>query len=268
MKIAYTFNGITGGLSGKNYAMKDQDNQKYLIKLVYKYIKENIIQHNDVDFFIFSWQKEQEDLFKELYKPKKSLFTEQIKFDTPPHLNSKNSNFSRVQAHYSRWYGFDEVIKLKTQYEEENNFKYDLVVNVRMDTLWNRPYDFSKLDVDKIHLTKHINKKWGWGNGNNPNELEDHIYVMNSDNMNKFSKMYDKLDEYTSPGQCPQWNSISSHFLSVWHLRKLGWLNEDTINFSFLTELHTDNQSDETDYTTMRFRNLTIENIKEIINES
>ena len=62
MKIAYTFNGITGGLSGKNYDMKDQDNQKYLIKLVYKYIEENIIQHNDVDFFIFSWQKEQEDL--------------------------------------------------------------------------------------------------------------------------------------------------------------------------------------------------------------
>ena len=265
MKIAYTFNGITGGLSGKNYDMKDQDNQKYLIKLVYKYIEENIIQHNDVDFFIFSWQKEQEDLFNELYKPKKSLFTEQIKFDTPPHLDSESS---RVQAHYSSWYGFDEVMKLKTEYEEENNFKYDLVVNVRMDTLWNRPYDFSKLDVDKIHLTKHINRDWGWGNGNNPNELEDHIYVMNSDNMNKFSKMYGKLNEYTSPGQCPQWKSISSHFLSVWHLNKLGWLNEDTINFSFLTELHADNQSDETDYTTMRFRELTIENIKEIINES
>ena len=43
MKIAYTFNGITGGLSGKNYDMKDQDNQRYLIKLVYKYIEKTKI---------------------------------------------------------------------------------------------------------------------------------------------------------------------------------------------------------------------------------
>ena len=86
--------------------------------------------------------------------------------------------------------------------------------------------------------------------------------------MNKFSEMYNNLNEYTSPGQCPQWKSISSHFLSVWHLNKLGWLNDDTISFSFLTELHSDNQSDETDYTTMRFRDITIEKIKEIINES
>jgi hypothetical protein len=192
------------------------------------------------------------------------MFREQMKFDTPPHLDSEST---RVQAHYSRWYGFNEVIKLKTEYEKENNFKYDLVINVRMDTLWNRPYDFSKLDINKIHLTKHINRDWGWGNGNNPNELEDHIYVMNSDSINKFSEMYNKLDEYTSPGQCPQWRSISSHFLSVWHLNKLGWLNEDTISFSFLTELHADEQSNKTDYTTMRFRNNTIEDIKEIINE-
>jgi hypothetical protein len=47
----------------------------------------------------------------------------------------------------------------------------------------------------------------------------------------------------------------------------LGWLNEDTISFSFLTELHADEQSNKTDYTTMRFRNNTIEDIKEIINE-
>ena len=39
--------------------------------------------------------------------------------------------------------------------------------------------------------------------------------------------LFDKLDEYTSPGQCPQWNTISNHFLMVWHLWKLNLLSTD-----------------------------------------
>ena len=45
--------------------------------------------------------------------------------------------------------------------------------------------------------------------------------------------MFDHLDEYTLPGQCPQWNTISHHFLMVWHLRKLGMLSEETLKKTF-----------------------------------
>ena len=41
--------------------------------------------------------------------------------------------------------------------------------------------------------------------------------------------------QYTKPNECPSWKLMSSHFLSVWHLNKLGILNQDTISESFTT---------------------------------
>ena len=270
MRVAYTFNGLTGGLVGKNYQHTGQDDQPYIIRLVHHYINENILKHNDnVDFFIFSWQTEQEDLFNELYKPKKSKFQKQIKFELPQHLLNDTNNYNRQQAHYSRWYGFKEVMKLKTEYEKENNFTYDLVINVRMDILWNEVIKFDMLDTKKIHLAKCINRPYGWGSGVKENEVLDHIFAMSSYKIDKLSEMYDWLDIYTLPGQCPQWNSISHHFLTPWHLNSLGYLDKDTIEFPFGVvhdEEHTKDNAGQ--YSILRFRNLTIDKIKEITNES
>ena len=87
----------------------------------------------------------------------------------------------------------------------------------------------------------------------------DHIFISNPDNMHKFLTLYNYLDEYTSPGQCPQWKLISSHFLSVWHLNKLGLLNQDIITDSNIS-CWDNGYSLFTDYYIFRYKNHNLSN--------
>ena len=84
--------------------------------------------------------------------------------------------------------------------------------------------------------------------------------------MKGYSTMFDFLDEYTLPGQCPQWNTISNHFLMVWHLRKLGLLSEDIVKKTF-SNWHDNNPkiiggSKEVDYDIFRYRQLSRKEVK------
>ena len=55
MKIAYTMNGLIGGLSGKNSSGSARDDQIIVLKYVSEILQKYIMPWNDVDFFIFSW---------------------------------------------------------------------------------------------------------------------------------------------------------------------------------------------------------------------
>ena len=90
--------------------------------------------------------------------------------------------------------------------------------------------------------------------------------------------MFDNLDQYTLPGQCPQWNLISSHFLMIWHLNKLNLLSEDNVVKSFnslgsvpmveeMGKVGGSQSNLNIDYDLFRYRKLTKEQIKEVINE-
>ena len=266
MKIAYTLNGLIGGFSGKSTGNANKDSDSLLIlDYVSKIIKKNIIQHNDVDFFIFSWHTNFEDELNKSFKPKKIKLEEQIGFSIPEHL--KNGNINRVISHKSRWYGFKEVMKLVERYEAENDFEYDLVVNARFDICWNKPIFFSEFDVNKFHIPIHIDHpNYGWPDGSN--EILDHVFASNSDWMKGYSSLFDFLDHYTLPGQCPQWNTISHHFLMAWHLSQLGILSSDTVKKSF-NNLHERNseiiggtKGNIVDYDIFRYRQLSREDIK------
>jgi len=271
MRIAYTLNGLIGGLGNSknmNVDLGDYGNESLLVlRYVSKFLKKYVLDNNDIDLFIFSWQVDKEEEFKKYLNPKKMKLIPQIDFEIPEHLKGKNDR--RVLAHYSRWYGFKEVMKLRQEYEKENNIKYDLVVNARFDLCYNRPFDFSKLPVNQFHIPIHPNRPmYGWP-AEQP-EILDHIFASNSDMMNEYSFLFDHLDEYTLPGQCPQWNTISNHFLMVWHLWKLDLLYLDIVkkSFSTYTEGVVDNQEGKTDYDIIRYRNLSVDDIeKELENE-
>jgi len=240
MKIAYTINGLLGGFSGKNSDTKTgttKEDYVLILRYISNILKKNIAEHNDVDFFIFSWHTDLKDEFLE-YLPSTTRVISllpQLEFPIPLHL--RHGDIGRVIAHKSRWYGFKQVMSLVDDYEVENNFEYDLVVNARFDLCWTRPYDFSKLDNNRFHIPAHKNKRhidWGWPNPapEHP-EIVDHVFASNSNWMKGFSSMFDHLDIYTLPGQCPTWNTISHHFLMVWHLRQLGILSEEWVIKSF-----------------------------------
>ena len=272
MRIAYTLNGLIGGFGNyKTYNIDKLSNygdeSSLTLKYASKFLKKYVLDNNDVDVFVFSWQVDKLEEFKKYLNPKKIKVIPQIDFEIPKHLKGKNDK--RVTAHYSRWYGFKEVMKLKKEYEKENDFKYDLVVNARFDLCYNKPFDFSCLPTNQFHIPIHPNKPtYGWPNENS--EILDHIFASSSENMDNYSSLFSFLSEYTMPGYCQQWNVISHHFLMVYHLWKLNLLNTDTVKKSFSTYTGdmADNQEGKTTYDIIRYRNLSSEDIiKEIENE-
>ena len=91
----------------------------------------------------------------------------------------------------------------------------------------------SQLNINDVHLARELDlskainapKKW--------DHMLDHIIVLNPFDMDRFATIFDKLGEYTTPGECPQWDNISSHMMFPWHLNKLGLFNKDKIKFPF-----------------------------------
>ena len=272
MKIAYTLNGLIGGFENcKTYDIDKLstygDESLLTLKYTSKFLKKYVLDNNDIDIFVFSWQVDKLEEFKKYLNPKKIKVIPQIDFEIPEHI--KGTNDKRVIAHYSRWYGFKEVIKLKKEYEKEHNFKYDLVINARFDLCYNKPVDFSSLPTNQFHIPIHPNRPtYGWPTENN--EILDHIFASSSENMDNYSSLFYFLGEYTLPGYCEQWNTISNHFLMVYHLWKLSLLDVDIVKKSFSTYTSdvVDNQEGKTTYDIIRYRNLSFEDIiKEIENE-
>jgi len=187
-----------------------------------------------------------------IYKPKLIVPQKQIVFDIPRHLLGIDVN--RVQAHYSRWYGNKKVVELKSQYEKNNNFVYDMVMVLRFDTVWHSTIYFDQYSNKDIHLPKQTfkgqTKHWGYPNVNSP-EVIDHFIFSNSNAIDTFYKnMFDKLDEYTMPNECPSWNGISHHYLIVWHLRQIGLL--DSVKFTYTFYDHHSDIDNPFDYTLVR----------------
>ena len=229
MRIAYTINGLIGGFVGRNSQTSDKSKDSTIIlEYVSNLLRKNVIEPNNADVFIFSWHTDFEEQFNKFLNPTSISLEEQIDFEIFEHL--KGGDHNRVNGHLSRWYGFKEVMNLVRNHEQKNNIKSDMVVNARFDICWNRPFDFSNLETDKFHIPWHPDiPNYGWPFGSP--EILDHVFASNSDSMNSYSTMYDKLENYTLPGNCPSWKTISNHFLMIWHLKELGLLDQIVKSF-------------------------------------
>ena len=89
------------------------------------------------------------------WNPKKVTYEKPRSFEDE---FNQNWNSQWPQAHpkdnqISMFYGIEEVIKLKREYEEENNFKYDYVVRMRTDLLFlESPGNINEYDENKLHV--------------------------------------------------------------------------------------------------------------------
>lgn len=218
MKIALCLHGLVGSINTKSYARDESDlsGKKLCAELSFKDWKRCILDENDIDVFFHTWDSELEDYLVESYKPKKYQIEEQIIFK----VEYKDDN-QRNQAQYSRWYGGKKVIEMKSEYEKENKFKYDCVIDARFDLAWNNPIKFTDYDMSYFHIpTVKKNGTWfGWPHTTQP-EVMDFLFFSNSENMNNFSPLlYDMLGDYNKT--IYQWNGMSAHFLSFAHLLNL-----------------------------------------------
>ena len=256
MKTAICFNGLVGSTYGKSHDL--QGDFKKCFEISSTLYKEHIIDKNDTDIFVHSWSTNLENEIINTYKPKKHLIENQIIFDIPDYVIGDTD---RTQSHYSRWCSAKKVIDLKIEYEKENNFKYDCVMLARFDLAWQSDLIFdeydhkyfwtgkwpkkilngrmlSDLEYWELSDTPYIRTSTGitypcnfdtvwWGYPHTDGGLLGTWFFSSSKNMNKFSKLFDNLNEYTKDGNCSNDDAgrVSNHQLSLYHLKQINLIN-------------------------------------------
>ena len=255
-KVALCLSGKIGNTKGKS------GNHKSDVRILmkgYEHYKRHIIDKNDVDIFIHSWDVELKKDIEMLYKPKKIIVEKQIKFKIPNYVKGVGKlNFirhRRKQNHYSRWYSNKIVNKIRNEYEINNNFKYDFVMTTRFDLAFERDVIFENYSNKNFYAGRFSslednkgNDLFQCGRGSiyemlNRGEKIDHLnhntygypkdnkglidlwFFSNSDDSTLFNNLYDHLNEYNKPDNCPYGvggtrKTISSHQLSLYHLKK------------------------------------------------
>ena len=239
MKIAFCLHGLVGSRSSK-YGL----NKNINLKIPYSYFQKNIFKNNsNVDIFLHSQSYEAKKELIHLYKPK-SFKIEKLKdfsFSIKhPHLKRLNilrlKSFvesligiksskkkisyliKKANASYSRWYSFKEAIKLMRQYERKHNFKYDIVFITRYDLIIKKKFYLNLFNKKKLTVSHHNSvpgprnnymTKPQKNNKTSTKGLSDLWFASCSENMVKFSKLFDQIENYP----------ISNHFSSFYHAK-------------------------------------------------
>jgi hypothetical protein len=237
-RVAFCLSGIVGGVKGKSGDTGNELTSNAILKIGYDHYKKYVFDKNvNVDVFIHTWSVDSEEKIKELYQPKKSIFQKQVIFDVPEFIKGE---YKRKQNHYSRWYSTKKVVDLKSQYEKENNFKYDLVFLTRFDIAWQKELDFNKFNPKYFYAADCYQNKplFGliplkYGYPYMSEGLADLWFLSNSSYIDILSTLFDNLGEYNKPGQCPISPSvgISNHKLVSYHLKQKNLIKK--LRFAF-----------------------------------
>jgi len=179
---------IRGAISkiGSRFTYKNTiyaDNREYInYRSVYNSIKKHIIDANldyDVDVFLQSWNYDIKDELISLYKPVSHLIEDNaIYFDEIEDKCKRADDFGGI----SQALAIQKVLTLKEVYENNNNFKYDIVILFRPDVLIWTDMIFSKYDLSYFYT-----------DGHQENQGDIH-FVMNSMHANIFKDLYLSLD--------------------------------------------------------------------------
>ena len=224
----------TPSIRGKNFhqkVLKESSTADTDPRKGYHNLKHLIMDHYSTDVFCHCWNVEYQERILSLYKPKKSIFENQKDFDT----NLENYNINENERNINKWnmseiakkgyndvfenrnnwektieefkiqafrtssrlYSTKRVIELKTQYEEEHNFKYDIVLICRYDNFWNYKYNLNLNTLDNTFCYLEYRK-----NRKDSNYSVNDLWILcNSDISNLFGKMFDERFNYCI--RCP-----------------------------------------------------------------
>jgi hypothetical protein len=184
-------------------------------KETYQSFKDNIIMplshFGDMDIFIHTWDELNtnscnavkldplyknmgifdENEIKDLYKPKRMIIET---FDKIKHIFLLKNFTARLPPYERTWdgemlfstpmfYKIQKCNELKKQYEEEDNFIYDVVIRYRPDILMDKPIDLSDFNPQKIYCAD-----FGW----------DSFMYSSSKNMDFICNIFDELSNVYS----------------------------------------------------------------------
>lgn len=221
MKIAICYYGLAHNLD--DVQNSNACNLPVNFRSAYELHKNNLWIPNEMDVFIHSWSYKKEKDINDLYKPIKSIFEPQIDFtNIANNINNDPSLFGHYQrAHImSRWYSTKKSIELKSEYEKEKNFKYDLVMVTRFDCKYTGNWDLKSLNPSLFYITG------GWG-ANYSKEYPDLWFISNSNYIDKLSSLYDNMKHVFYENRFDDVSNYwGGHLLARRHIAREGLLNK------------------------------------------
>jgi|TARA_B100000085_G_scaffold123031_1_gene111992 hypothetical protein len=199
MKIALCLHGYFANAGGTEAS-----------ELAKKYIQRKILDGNDVDIFVHSWDLINQEKILSLYNVTDSCFEEQKDFseeltkfnaewfeegfDRDATMYKTNTIFRGLSYLYSRM----KTIELKKEYENKNGFEYDCVVLARFDLSRRglehpQVYYVTKMNFDpSLDMQYLYSAHWNQMN----HGYADHWFYSNSKNMDIVGSLYNEVFKY------------------------------------------------------------------------
>lgn len=188
MRVAICYYGLSSNIG------RIQNSNAYNLPVNYLSNYENhkqvLIKPNNADVFMHTWYHDSVDDVLVKYEPKKYVIEPQIDFyEKASNINNDPTVFGYHQRHHilSRWYSNMRSIRLKEQYEIENNFKYDIVMVTRFDCFYSGEWNLLTLDPSYFYIIG------GWGADYNK-EFPDVWFISNTENIDVLGNMYNTLN--------------------------------------------------------------------------
>lgn len=200
----------------------------------FNHIKKHILDNNNVDIFIHSWDISNKNIIQDLYANwiKNSIFEQQIDFmpifnrnnlDKVPH----NKGYSHFTNALSQYYSVQESFKLIDS-------TYDIVIRARFDLgrinrntsgpfNTNNPYAVQCINFDQsLDMNKFYMAKWQQSYLDNEGPADMWFYS-GWDNMKHFCNLYDIIsNDVTYGSEYEEWAISSSS--NAWVLNVIkGW---------------------------------------------
>lgn len=179
-------------------------------KKCYGYLKQSVIEPLDPDIFVDTWKKPggttnasgvtadqkpvTEETLRRLYAPtsfriekfKEQYFTQKNGVTVPKQLREHTNHW---KGNIPMFYKMNGCNRMKSEYEAENRFTYDLVIKLRPDMIVRRELPKSVLrSPDTLwHSVCMINEDV---------QVSDKFAVSSSENMDYYTSVWDRLNEY------------------------------------------------------------------------
>jgi hypothetical protein len=169
----------------------------------FKYIKQNLLDHYDVDVFFHTWVKNWDRNAIDLYKPKDALIEEDSIFGNFPNyriVSSSHPARNTILMYRS--------IKYADMLRKNSHTEYDWIIRTRFDFALNTKIQFNQLDRTKMYFCNTRSNIQS-------TEVHDQFALATPNDMSIYSSVYDNIHSYHSEG-CV----VNGEDLLIYHLAK------------------------------------------------
>jgi hypothetical protein len=158
----------------------------------YSSFKYYLLDKFDIDVFFYGVENKfgktkNEIDFKKKFRPVSCVINEKNYYDK---IDCKNEY---IRSSFYSFYNVYKCNQLKKIWEIENNIKYDLVIRCRLDVFWFRSITEEEIDMATSHIL--TPKEWNFKSVNQF-ALSDIFAIGNSEQMDIYCELYNKIDEY------------------------------------------------------------------------